>query len=172
MLLQAERVDVATIALWLGHQRRQRPPTSTTPHQQQAQNRSLWTHAARSERQPSQYQPPDTGLASSIADDYANQPDHPRPAPTQAKTTIARGEVRVRPETPPRSGKQQTPASSGFCVAWKAEAPQSSPARWAATSRAEVALSSRSSISGCQHCLVRTHQHHHQQSHLEPSGHH
>ena len=71
MLLQAERIDIATIALWLGHER-SRPPTSTsTPTTSSNKRRS--TAPPRSAPHPADISRPTASSPSSKDSDYAQQ---------------------------------------------------------------------------------------------------
>jgi integrase/recombinase XerD len=90
MLLQAERVDIATIALWLGHE-----SVKTTYIYHHADNKLKQEAIERTApigTPPGRYQPPDTLLAflESLTIMPTRRP--PQPAPTQAKRPSPRQE--------------------------------------------------------------------------------
>jgi integrase/recombinase XerD len=83
MLLQAEHVDIATIALWLGHESIK--TTYIYQHANQALKQEAIDRTAPLGTPPGRYRPPDTLLAflDSITIMPTNSP--PQPPPTQGK---------------------------------------------------------------------------------------
>jgi len=83
MLLQARRVDIATIALWLGHESIK--TTFIYQHADQALKQRAIDRTAPLGTPPGRYQPPDTLLAflDSLTIMPTSQPD--QPAPEQRK---------------------------------------------------------------------------------------
>jgi integrase/recombinase XerD len=93
MLLQTQRVDIATIALWLGHE-----SIKTTYLYQHADNKLKQEAIDRTApigTAPGRYQPPDTLLAFlESLNDYADQPT-PSTTGQAVKTTIINSKVGI-----------------------------------------------------------------------------
>jgi hypothetical protein len=93
MLLQAERVDIATIALWLGHE-----SIKTTYIYHHADNKLKQEAIDRTAplgTPPGRYQPPDSLLA--FLESLTTMPTsrRPQPASTQGKQTSTRSRVGI-----------------------------------------------------------------------------